>query len=305
MKEKKELITRSSYKIKKKDFIPISYDLPFKRIFGCKKNIDFATNMLETLFKLSKDSLNGSTITNSVVLDRRTINDRKFELDIVIKSPNEKVFIIEMQKFYDPNAEIKNLMYIFGLQSNSLQPGEKYSNINPTALINFVKNSSMHKGNKLIKRYFITEEDDPKDRILEDLFTILIIDVDSDRDINYNGDMSEFESWRRLIGAETYEEAKEVADKSNNPLIKEALKEAVKFMDNDYVQDYSSHEKLLRNQLEDVKIEAETKGRAEGERTKQLEIAKMLLKNNVQLEIISTSTGLSIEELEKIKEETN
>ena len=127
------------------------------------------------------------------------------------------------------------------------------------------------------------------------------IDVDSDRDINYNGDMSEFESWRRLIGAETYEEAKEVADKSNNPLIKEALKEAVKFMDNDYVQDYSSHEKLLRNQLEDVKIEAETKGRKE----EKLEIVKMLLKNNIQLEIISTSTGLSIEELEKIKEEIN
>lgn len=121
--------------------------------------------------------------------------------------------------------------------------------------------------------------------------------------------MSEFESWRRLIGAETYEEAKEVADKSNNPLIKEALKEAVKFMDNDYVQDYSSHEKLLRNQLEDVKIEAEAKGRvegrAEGRNEEKLEIAKMLLKNNVQLEIISTSTGLSIEELEKIKEEIN
>lgn len=77
-------------------------------------------------------------------------------------------------------------------------------------------------------------------------------------------------------------------------------------MDKDYVQDYSSHEKLLKNQLEDAKIEAEAKGRAEGERNKQLEIAKMFLKNTKStLEEISLCTGLSIEELENLKSNLN
>lgn len=211
-----------------------------------------------------------------------------------------------MQKVYDPNSETKNVMYISKLHSNSLQPGEKYSNVKPVTLINFVKSSSMHKDKKLIKRYYLTEEDNPKDRILENLFTILIIDVDSERNINYNNNISEFESWRRFIGADTLEEAKKVVNKSNNPLIKDALKEVVRFMNKDYVQDYSSHEKLLKNQLEDAKIEAEAKGRAEGERNKQLEIAKMLIKNTKStLEEISLCTGLSIEELENLKSNLN
>ena len=57
----------------KKDFIPLSYDLPFKRIFDCEDNIKFTINMLESLFNLPKGSLNGSIITNSVLLTEKQL----------------------------------------------------------------------------------------------------------------------------------------------------------------------------------------------------------------------------------------
>ena len=42
-------------------------------------------------------------------------------------------------------------------------------------------------------------------------------------------------------------------------------------------------------------------GRAEGEKSKSIEIAKNLLKQNVVIDIISNATGLSPEEIESLK----
>ncbi|WP_375563095.1 hypothetical protein ACE193_11385 [Bernardetia sp. OM2101] len=46
-----------------------------------------------------------------------------------------------------------------------------------------------------------------------------------------------------------------------------------------------------------------TDGKIEGKKEQAIETAITLLKNNVDLTIISTSTGLSMEELEKLKSE--
>ena len=46
---------------------------------------------------------------------------------------------------------------------------------------------------------------------------------------------------------------------------------------------------------------AKKQGIETGEKNKQLEIAKKLLNNNVSIEVIINSTGLSIEELENLK----
>ena len=56
-----------------KEFIPLSSDLPFQRIFGCEDNIKFTIKMLDSLFNLPKGSLNGSIITNSVLLTEKQL----------------------------------------------------------------------------------------------------------------------------------------------------------------------------------------------------------------------------------------
>ena len=63
-------------------------------------------------------------------------------------------------------------------------------------------------------------------------------------------------------------------------------------MEQDYVQDFSREELLQESRLETA--------REEGEKHKQLEIAKELLKTALSLEEISKCTGLTVEELEKL-----
>ncbi|MGM9849379.1 MAG: hypothetical protein ACI31V_00595, partial [Bacilli bacterium] len=53
--------------------------------------------------------------------------------------------------------------------------------------------------------------------------------------------------------------------------------------------------------LEEEKLEAKEEGRYEGEKSKQIEIAKKSLEQHIDIETISLITGLSIEEINKLK----
>ena len=74
-----------------------------------------------------------------------------------------------------------------------------------------------------------------------------------------------------------------------------------------------SQDEILRRQLLKAKIarmdaiqrekDARDDGIAEGERKEKIEIAKNLLKKNIPIEIIIDVTGLTKEEIEKIKKE--
>jgi predicted transposase/invertase (TIGR01784 family) len=51
----------------------------------------------------------------------------------------------------------------------------------------------------------------------------------------------------------------------------------------------------------DGMVEGEAKGKAAGKNERNIEIAQNMLKENVNIELISKVTGLSIDEIEKLK----
>ena len=199
-----------------------------------------------------------------------------------------------MQNTYNSNSEVKNVMYVAKLFANELSSGDTYDLVKPVKLINLVKNLTIHKTGEIINKYVMTNTKYPEDRILEDYFSIYIISLDTDKGISYN-ENNEFEIIRRFIGAETYEDMEDIINKSNRKLSTKLLEEMVSFMNNKEVQDYSREEKLIETNLKTAK--------EEGKIEEKLEIAKNLLKHNVAMEIISSSTGLSILELEELKKE--
>ena len=74
------------------------------------------------------------------------------------------------------------------------------------------------------------------------------------------------------------------------PKLEKAMKESLRFMEQDYVQDFSREELLQESRLET----AMEKGIIEGKRN----VAKEMLKiTNLTLEEISKCTGLTVEEL--------
>ena len=59
--------------------------------------------------------------------------------------------------------------------------------------------------------------------------------------------------------------------------------------------------KTLNTQLKSAKLDGIEEGKIEGEKNKQLEIAKNLLKTSLTIGEISETTGLSVEEILKLK----
>lgn len=244
-----------------KRFLTIHNDIVFKNLFGVDKNIKNTTSMLEEFFGFEKGYLNGSEITNSVVLDKETILTKKFELDIKLKDPYGNIYNLEMQRVLDKEAETKNLIYLTGIFFGSLTPGKNYSKMNKAIQLEFVKKDKRHKNNEIIRKYALCNVEDVEDRILEDLFGMYIIDVDQERFSEYNKD-SKFESWRRFIGAETKEELESIA--KGDKILETALKESLRFMNEDYVQDFSREELLYESRLDTAREEGLIQGKLEG-----------------------------------------
>ena len=81
------------------------------------------------------------------------------------------------------------------------------------------------------------------------------------------------------------------------------MKELEKVNENPKFREYMSAEEDNKKIENSLKREWMEEGLKEGSYKRNIEIAKSLLKNNVDIEIIISSTGLSIEELEKLKME--
>ena len=283
-------------------FLPLSNDIMFKRFFGSEDYVFLTTMLVESLFNLPRHSLDGSVITNSVKLDRETVYSKSFELDVLLTTPNGDIYLLEMQPIYNANAEIKNVMYACKVFSGELKSGGLYKEASKVTLINFSKEIYLHKTDQIISKYVMTNVEDIRDKMLEEKLSILIVDIDSKNDKTYNEISNGFKLMRELLGAQTIEEIEIAIRKLNEPLLSNLLKDMVVFMEMDYVQDYSAQEKLIRSNLQDAKEEGIALGHAEGEKNKQLEIAKIMLNSNEPLEKVSLFTNLPIEELKNLQE---
>ena len=275
-----------------KVFLPLSNDIMFKRFFGSEDYVFLTTMLVESIFNLPRHSLDGSVITNSVKLDRETVYSKSFELDVLLTTPNGDIYLLEMQPIYNANAEIKNVMYACKVFDGELKSGGLYKEASKATLINFSKEIYLHKTDQIISKYVMTNVEDIRDKMLEEKLSILIVDIDSKNDKTYNEISNGFKLMRELLGAQTIEEIEIAIKNLNEPLLSNLLKDMVVFMEMDYVQDYSAQEKLIRSNLQDAKEEGIALGHAEGEKNKQLEIAKIMLNSNEPLEKISLFTRL-------------
>lgn len=97
--------------------------------------------------------------------------------------------------------------------------------------------------------------------------------------------------------------------KSKNEEIEKAKKELEKLAMNPEDRElYELRLKAIRDEMNirysgyiDGMAEGEAKGRAEGKNERNIEIAKNMLKENVNIQFISKMTGLNLEEIEKLK----
>ena len=198
---------------------------------------------------------------------------------------------------------MKNTSYIFELYLRQIRSYKDYENLKSVYQVNLDYFDEYKKGEFL----YVTEQMEKKYHIpREDGLITIDINLDYLRKKGYNT-IRKDEVLERLLYLFVCSD-KEVLDElyKGDKLMEEVRKEADRIVkDLDLLLYYDKDKMDQEYAYETGEEHGRKEGKKEGRREKELEIAKNLIKENMSTELIKKVTGLTEEEILKLKEKCN
>ena len=282
-----------------KKFYKLKNDAVFKAVFCKEKNID----LLELLLQEALNKKINIISINTPEIYKNNVYEKGRTLDVLIRSNN--LFInVEINTFVSNSLKRRNAGYIFRKYSELTHIGESYNSMPLVIQINLSNLNS----NKLVYKYNLYDKVNNKTYI--DNLEIYEFNITKIKETCYNKS-----SKYRLLSL--LDCNKEELDLLKGDDIVERIKNEVNYLndDPDFIK-YMSEEdeaRLLKNTLKEDAyqtgieqgIEQGVKqgieqGIEEGSKKQKLMTAKELLKNNIPIDIIVKSTGLTENEINSI-----
>lgn len=283
------------YEFREKYINPFT-DYGFKRLFGEEPNKDLLLDFLNELLKAEQGEITELTYLKNENLSTTELN-RKAIFDLYCTNEKGEKFIVELQKTKQKFFKDRTLYYsTFPIREQAVIGSEwsfELKKVYTIAILDFIFDEDQNEPDKL--RYDIKLTDIQTKKVFYDKLTFIYLEMPK---FNKTAEQLEtrFEKWLFIL-------------KNLNKLerIPEKLKENIflKLFETDEIakfnqQEYQEYEDSLRY-YRDIKNSLDT-AKEEGKIEGKYEVAKNLLKNNVSIEIIMSSTGLTKEEIEKLKE---
>ena len=280
--------------------VPLTYDFTFKKVF--KNNPTYMKEFIYTMLPfLNLENYKVRFLDSELTKEKK---ERKKTVDILI-SLDDKIYIdIEMNRSKFQNIYLRNLEYLKKLSTMIWQQGEDIQNLKEKKVIQINLNAN-------------EKEKAPDDIIAScGLLTGYIYDVnglvfsknlEENHYLYYNeGVRRKDVIWLTALTSKTFTELYK--------LISQVLEKSValKFMED--VVDMSKDEFILHewekdkfdelvkiNELESAINEGKAIGFEDGTNKRNIEIAKNMLKENIDIKTISKVTGLRIEDIQNIE----
>ena len=271
------------------------YEVVF--MYAFLNNRQLLKNLLETI--LERKIENMDILNPNLVTDK--INNRIQKLDLLIKTDNEYINV-ELNSKFDKFIFTRNLFYIFKLCSSQAEKGEKIYNSNKKVIqININFNCC---GDKKDELGLYSKQ---KKLIVTDILTILNINVDLYVEDYYNNG-KEFKNNDELIimlglGKE---ELSELAERSEKVMAYKRKVDEVN-NDNEVISWFTAEEErkmyqeaLVEESKNEGRIEGLIAGKKEGKQAGILGVAKKMLAEGMQPEVIARLTNLSEQQISKL-----
>ncbi|MCI8833474.1 MAG: Rpn family recombination-promoting nuclease/putative transposase [Clostridia bacterium] len=230
------------------------------------------------------------------------LKDDKFGiLDIRAELNNSIKCNIEMQIIDRKDIENRIMFYWSKLYGESIKVGERYINAKRTIIILFTDYEI--KGHEKIKKYISKwqiREEEYKEIILTKNLEIYIIELPKCE--RYKSKSKELNTWVKFIRKP---EEIDMEDMNNNKALKKA-KEVLEEISGDEREKELAFQRLMYK-MDQEAIEVAgydrgiERGIEQGIQQGMEEIAKRMLKDNLDIEFIMQYTGLTKEEIEKLK----
>jgi len=284
----------------KTEILQIRTDRIFHDLYN-KEDMNTLEWVVMKILGCSYDDIHGKVIVGNIRLTRLSKNDKTKYLDLIVEYKNEKI-VIELNNNFE-GIHTRNILYAANVLINNYKINTKksiddyYDKIVKVLLINLnwyksKKNQKILPGKKV---YYIPYSDlDESDYLLK----IINVNLDYYANLCYD-DVDERDKLYKLLTVKTKSELNEIAkhekmlDYYSNKLI-----------------DLSSDEKYTEVIMDEIIEENVAKqtaflvgknyGIEEGILKNKKEMVVNLYNNNVSIEVISKSSGLSIDEVKEI-----
>jgi predicted transposase/invertase (TIGR01784 family) len=266
-------------------------DYVFARIFGKIGNEKITKGLLSSIIS---DKIETIKLSGSKILERDLINDKMGILDIRANVNDETEVDIEMQLVNKQNIE-KRLLYYWSLMySKGIKKGEDFKKLKRTIVILFANFD--FKELKDIQRFHtewaIREKNSPE-HVLTNVLEFHIISLMKALEIMDNEDFEnkKLKAWVHFLTDPKNMREDELMENEEIQLAQKELKQIEQNEHEERLAMLRQKYVLDMNAIKDFGLE-------EGQKQKQLEIAKNMLKDKVSIELICKYTGLTKEEIE-------
>ena len=316
-----EYVLKLSRNIKKGQKISILSDTMLKAMFQNENRIKYSAKFLSYFIDVEYEDILNNICLAKNELDKNSENDKGERCDYVALLSDTSLNI-EVNNNSSLEVLERNMEYAHRLYSKKIKRGEE--NYQYTQVIQFNLNNFAFKGNdKIVDIYTVTNDDNIG---LSNKLIFVQIYVPNLRKKWYTKGMKSLSEEEKYILALVEMDLDKLNDLGGDNVMDEYVKEAEEVSFEGGVGEAYDKEWALRDQgyrdglsqgkvegfsqgkaegFSQGKVEGREEGRAEGNtegiNERNLEIAKNLLKNKVDISIIVSSTGLSEEEINSLK----
>ncbi|WP_297135345.1 Rpn family recombination-promoting nuclease/putative transposase [Terrisporobacter sp.] len=265
-------------------------DFVFKKIFGSEEHPEILISFLNSVLKPNKPIVSVE-IKNSD-LEKDYIEDKFSRLDVKAKTSNKEIINIEIQLKNEYNMVQRSLYYWSKLYEEQLTEEDRYDKLCRTVCINildfkYLKNNRFHNGYRL-KEIETNEE-------LTDLQEIHFIEIPKLKKFESSEEIVDLlEGWVEFLRDPESEVVRKL--EMSNKEIREAKDELYRLSRSSRERElYYMREKSLKDEISAL-ASAEEKGMEKA----KVDIARNMLKNGMDVNMVVDITGLSIDDIEKI-----
>lgn len=267
-------------------------DFIFKKVFGEKGNEDILISFINAVLKRTKkepivevEIIENKQLTKELILDKTGI------IDVRAKTSKGENIDIEVQLTDQGNMDKRTLFYWGKMYLENIKQGQDYTSLEKVITINILDFEFL--GTESYQSSFHLWEDIEKDYMLTDVVEIHFLELPKFRN-KKNKDYRENDIERWLMFLE-----KDISETTLKELMSldtaiEKAEQKIEYLssDEEAMRIYYERERSLHERANMI---------SSAEERKAVEIAKNLLNMNIPLEQIVLATGLTEEEINKIR----
>lgn len=300
-----EYVLKLSRNIKKGQKISILSDTMLKAMFQNENRIKYSAKFLSYFIDVEYEDILNNICLAKNELDKNNENDKGERCDYVALLSDTSLNI-EVNNNSSLEVLERNMEYAHRLYSKKIKRGEE--NYQYTQVIQFNLNNFAFKGNdKIVDIYTVTNDDNIG---LSNKLIFVQIYVPNLRKKWYTKGMKSLSEEEKYILALVEMDLDKLNDLGGENIMDEYVKEAeeVSFeggVGEAYDKEWALRDQGYRDGLSQGKAEGREEGKAEGisegKNERNIEIAKSLVRNKVDMSIIVDSTGLTEDEINTLK----